>query len=154
MLRLSRMTDYATVILSYMGRDPDSVFSAADLAATLGVTPPTVSKVLKTLVRRKLVCSRRGSKGGYLLARPPHQISIAEIVEALEGPLGLTECAIATGRCAREDDCDIRDNWRRINRVFLQSLEGVTLSDMGASLPPSSKLAARQNHGNADAEHR
>lgn len=154
MLRLSRLTDYGTVILSHMGREPDGVFSVAGLASALGVTPPTVSKILKTLVKRKLVSSRRGSKGGYLLARPPHEISVAEVIDALENPFGLTECAVAEGRCAREGECGIRGQWQQINRIVRRSLEEVTLSDLNASrLPPTIK-DARQGHGKSDIEPR
>lgn len=150
MLRLSRLTDYGTVILSYMGQKPEGVFSVAELASALGVTSPTVSKILKTLVKRGLVRSRRGSKGGYLLARPPQEISVAEVIDALENPFGLTECAVGDGRCARENDCGIRGNWQQINRIVRRSLEEVTLLDMNASLPPLVDKNGRQKNASPD----
>lgn len=130
MLRLSKLTDYGTVIMSYMARQPDAVFSVAEVAAFVGVTAATASKILKTLARRDLVLSRRGAQGGYVLSRPPGQISIAEVIDALEGPLGLTECSVAAGLCAQEQRCRIRGQWQRINQVIRDTLDKVTLSDM------------------------
>jgi FeS assembly SUF system regulator len=130
MLRLSKLTDYSTVILAQMARQPDEVQSVAGLAAALGLAPPTASKVLKTLTRHGLVKSRRGSMGGYLLARPPAQISIADVVDAMEGRFGLTECSVASGLCAQEDSCGIRTQWQGLNGIVRQALNRVTLSDM------------------------
>jgi FeS assembly SUF system regulator len=130
MLRLSKLTDYSTVIMSYMAQEPGGVHSAAQMAAALGIAAPTASKILKMLARGDLVLSQRGAKGGYLLARPPEQISIAEVIAAMEGPLGVTECSIVTGLCALEADCSIRNHWRHLNQVVRHSLDQVTLADM------------------------
>lgn len=147
MLRLSKLTDYGTVILSHMGRQPELVFSVAEMAAALGVAPPTVAKVLKTLAKRDLVRSRRGSKGGYFLARPPEAISVADVIDALESPFGLTECGIADGRCTRESECHIRAPWLKINRIVRRSLEQVTLADMRDDDPPAAGRETRDTHG-------
>ena len=130
MLRLSKLTDYSTVIMSYMAREPGDIYSVAQMAAALGMATPTASKIMKMLARRGLVQSLRGTKGGYLLARPPDQISIAEVIDAMEGTLGVTECSMRKGLCAREAGCSIRNNWRDINRVIRQKLDQVTLADM------------------------
>ena len=130
MLRLSKLTDYSTVIMSYMAREPGDIYSVAQMAAALGMATPTASKIMKMLARRGLVQSLRGTKGGYLLARPPEQISIAEVIDAMEGTLSVTECSIRKGQCAREAGCSIRNNWRDINRVIRQKLDQVTLADM------------------------
>lgn len=135
MLRLSKLTDYGTVILSYMARRPDDVYSVADTASAVGVAPPTASKILKALAKRNLVQSRRGSKGGYVLSRPPGEISIAEIIDALESPFGLTECGAAAGLCAKEDLCRIRGHWQHINQIVRGTLTQVTLSDMNEVHP-------------------
>jgi FeS assembly SUF system regulator len=95
-----------------------------------GLAPPTVSKILKTLAREGLLVSARGAKGGYRLARPPREISLAQVIGALEGPIGMTECSSAPGLCLQESGCSIRTNWQRINRVILQALERITLEDM------------------------
>jgi FeS assembly SUF system regulator len=137
MLRLSKLSDYGTVIMSYMAREPGDIHSVAEMAATLGITAPTVSKVLKTLARRDLVQSMRGAKGGYILSRPPEQISIAEVIDAMEGPFGMTECSVVAGLCAQEAWCPIRGSWLRLNQVVRRALSEVTLADMsGASFRP------------------
>ncbi len=82
------------------------------------------------LARQNLLQSLRGAKGGYLLARPPGEISIAQVLNAMEGPTGITECSIAAGLCAQEGWCSIRANWQRINQVILRALNDVTLADM------------------------
>jgi len=133
MLRLSKLTDYSTVIMSYMARQPDDIYSVAEVAGVVGVAPPTASKILKTLARRNLVHSRRGMNGGYMLARAPGHISIAEVIEAMEGPFGLTECNVTAGLCVQEDQCRIRAHWQRIDRLIHHTLAQVTLSDMNRS---------------------
>ena len=102
MLRVSRLTDYATVVMALIATHPDHVHSAVQIAEETRLELPTVSKLLKTLGHAALVESFRGVNGGYRLARPASEISLAEIVEALEGPLGMTECSIAEGQCDRE----------------------------------------------------
>ncbi|MDF3834253.1 SUF system Fe-S cluster assembly regulator [Cupriavidus basilensis] len=130
MLRLSKLTDYGTVIMTHMARDPGRIHSAAEIAAEIGVAVPTASKILKMLARQDLLHSLRGAKGGYLLARAPRDISIAQVIDAMEGPAGLTECSIAAGLCAQEDSCAIRANWQRISLAIFHALDGVTLADM------------------------
>jgi len=131
MLRISKLTDYGTLILAHMAGLPDRVHSATGLADALGLGLPTVSKVLKTLGRHTLVTSQRGAHGGYVLSRPAAQISVADVIDALEDhPFGLTECSASTGVCGMESDCRIRDNWLRINTVVRQALRAVTVADM------------------------
>ena len=135
MLRVSRLTDYGTLIMSQMARFPTRVHSARDLASALGLGVPTVSKVLKGLMRRELVASVRGARGGYSLTREPERISIADIVDALEEhPFGLTECSATAGLCDIEDGCRVRANWRSISDIVRRALEGVSLADMAG--PP------------------
>jgi FeS assembly SUF system regulator len=135
MLRLSKMTDYGTVIMAQMAARPDAIHSAAELAAAAGLTTTTASKILKSLVHHQLVRSVRGSKGGYTLARAPQLISIAEVISALEGAVAVTECGVAPGSCAQEARCPSRDNWRRLNRLVHGMLSGVSLLDMTRPLP-------------------
>jgi FeS assembly SUF system regulator len=135
MLRVSRLTDYGTMIMSHMARSPERLFSAADLAATLGLGAPTVAKVLKALARGELVSSVRGLRGGYALARSPDEITIADIVDALEErPFGLTECSATSGLCDIEDACGIRANWRSISDIVRRALEAVSLAEMARPL--------------------
>lgn len=138
MLRISRITDYGTLILTHMASYPESVFSAATLAAALGLGQPTVAKVLKALTRAGLVRSTRGLYGGYALGRAPAEISVAEIVDTLEEQaFGLTECSATSGLCGLEPSCRIRANWMRINAVVRRALEDVTLADMAQPALPS-----------------
>lgn len=136
MLRISKIVDYGTLVLTHMAQYPDRLFSAADLAAALGLGQPTVSKVLKTLLRHSLVRSSRGSQGGYALTRSADQISVAQIIDALEEqPFGLTECTSTPGVCSYEAGCQIRMNWQRINAVVRRTLEEVSIADMVRPVP-------------------
>ena len=135
MLRVTKLTDYATVVLTVLAADPDHVLSATELAERAGLEPPTVAKVLKPLAQAGLVEGFRGANGGYRLARPADAIGLIEVVEAMEGPLGMTECSIHAGHCTIEDHCGVRANWRRINDVVVQALRSVTLAQMQA--PPA-----------------
>jgi len=129
MLRLSKLGDYGTVIMAHIACDAERCFSAAEVAAAIGVARPTVSKLLKILAREGLVVSHRGAKGGYSLARPPDQISIAQIIDAVEGRIAMTECSATAGLCARESGCAVRSAWRRINEAVRTALEGVRLAE-------------------------
>lgn len=130
MLRVTRLTDYATVVLTVLAARPDAVLSAPELAERAGLEAPTVAKVLKPLAAAGLVEGFRGANGGYRLARPAGAISLVEIVEAMEGPLGMTECSIASGQCGIEHSCGVRANWRRINDVVAEALGNVSLAQM------------------------
>lgn len=130
MLRISRLTDYATVVMTCLATNPGEVLSTAHIADCTHLELPTVSKLLKQLARADLVTSFRGVNGGYRLARQAQDISLAEIVEALEGPLGMTECSVAVGQCDREAHCSVRGNWRHINRTVSGALQAVSLADM------------------------
>jgi len=130
MLRLNKLTDYGTVAMVHIAREPDRTHAATELAGTIGVAVPTASKVLKMLARVNLLRSVRGVKGGYMLSRPAGEISIAELIDALEGPIGLTECSAIAGLCALEGSCSIRTNWQRINRMVLDALGQMTLADL------------------------
>jgi len=140
MLRVTKLTDYATVVLSAMAAEPTAVLSASELAERAGLEGPTVSKLLKPLAQAGLVEGFRGANGGYRLARPANVISLIEIVEAMEGPLGMTECSVHGGNCGIEDQCGVRANWRRINDVVAEALRSVTLAQMLSApvLPPES----------------
>jgi FeS assembly SUF system regulator len=136
MLRVSKLTDYGTVVMTYLARESDRLHSVSEIAAEIRLAAPTVSKILKQLVREGLVISHRGVKGGYSLARRPQQISMVEIIDALEGPVGLTECGSAPGLCLQESLCSIRTNWQRINGAVREALAGVSLAEMAEPDPP------------------
>jgi FeS assembly SUF system regulator len=141
MLRITKLTDYAVVVLASMVGtiDRDDVLAARDVAEKTGIPQPTVSKVLKQLARAGLVTSARGKHGGYRLARQPKQISVAEIINAVEGPIALTECSTeATSTCELEGSCPMEANWVRINVAIRRALEEITLAEM--SRPMASTL--------------
>ena len=137
MLRVTKLTDYATLVLTVLAARPGNVLSAPDLAEHAGLEAPTVAKVLKPLAQAGLVEGFRGANGGYRLARDPAAISLVEIVEAMEGPLGMTECSLHDGQCGIEQSCGVRANWRRINDVVADALRGVSLAEMLQPAPPA-----------------
>ncbi len=141
MLRVTRLTDYASLVLTILASAPQRVHSAAELAERAHLEAPTVSKLLKSLAQAGLVEAFRGANGGYRLARPADAISLVAIVEAIEGPLGMTECSLHDGDCGIQDHCGVRANWRRINDVVADALREVTLAQM---LAPAHGIARRR----------
>ena len=141
MLRVTKLTDYATLVMTVLATAPDAVLSAAELAERAGIELPTAAKVLKPLAQAGLVEGFRGANGGYRLARDPHEVSLADIVEAMEGPLAMTECSIHEGQCGIEDSCGVRCNWQRVNTVIAQALREVSLHAMthGDDIAPTRK---------------
>jgi len=149
MIRIAKLTDYAIVLLAYFARNGKQVHAARDLAAQAQIPVPTVTKVLKALSRGGLLLSQRGVKGGYSLARPSEEISIATIIGVIEGPIGMTECsAHAPGLCELEPVCPVRSNWQRINQAVQRALDTLTLADMTAPLAGSGN-SDRKNSGNS-----
>ena len=130
MLRISKLTDYGTVVLAHLAGAPDVVCSAADVAAATGIALPTVSKLLKSLGRAELVSSTRGASGGYQLTRDPRQISAADVIDVLEGPVSITECSASDSHCDYEQVCSVGSAWRRINIAIRHALDDVSLNDL------------------------
>ncbi|NCF51779.1 SUF system Fe-S cluster assembly regulator [Gammaproteobacteria bacterium] len=130
MLRISKLTDYGTVLLAHLAGTPGAVCSAADVAEATGIGLPTVSKLLKSLGRAGLVTSTRGANGGYRLARDPMQISAANVIDALEGPVSITECSASDSQCDYEQVCNVGGAWQRINIAIRHALDEVTLLDL------------------------
>lgn len=130
MLRISKLTDYGTVLLAHLAAHPAAICSAADAAAATGIALPTVSKLFKALARSGLVTSTRGPNGGYQLARSPQAISAADIIDALEGPVSITECSSADSLCEHESVCSVGGAWQRINVAIRLALDDVTLNDL------------------------
>ena len=130
MLRISRLTDYATVILASLGGG--SLASAADIAERTHIGLPTVSKLLKELQHAGLVKSMRGARGGYQLARPAAAISAADIIDAVEGPVALTECASGSGQCDIEPTCTVGHGWQGISLAIRRALVGISLTDLAS----------------------
>ena len=129
MIRMSKLTDYAIVLLAHLARSGRTL-AAQELAARSGVPLPTVSKLCKELAKAGLVVSHRGRHGGYGLARPAEGISVAEIVEALEGPIALTECSAGSGHCGIEHTCSVGRTWQRLSVAVRRSLSEITLAQL------------------------
>jgi len=134
-LRVTKLTDYAVLVLSVMASEPARVLSASDLAERARLETPTVAKLLKPLAQAGLVEGFRGASGGYRLARDAARISLKAIVEAMEGPLSMTECSAHAGQCNLEAHCGSRANWRRVNDVIADALGRVTLAQMHTPTP-------------------
>src|SRR5688572_8973711 len=140
MLRISKLTDYATVVLAALAEDPDRVQTATALAEHTHIALPTVSKLLKQLLRAGLVVSTQGKHGGYQLARPASQISAAAILNALEGPLALTDCSAGHGHCGIEQTCRVGRAWQRVNHAIRRSLHEVSLAQLAGIDPTQVRL--------------
>mgnify|MGYP000415734101 CR=1 FL=1 len=143
MFRLNRLTDYAVVVMSQMALRGGETRSAQQISDDTGVPLPTVSKLLNLLGRAKLVTSQRGASGGYTLGSEPEEITVAQIIQAMEGPIALTACVDgATDSCDAEAFCPMRGNWNKVNGAIRQALTSVTLADMMA-FPPAFELSPR-----------
>jgi FeS assembly SUF system regulator len=130
MLRMGKMTDYATVVLASLAQEPTTARAAAELAERTRLGRPTVSKVLKGLQRAGMVISSRGAQGGYRLARRPDQITAAQILDVFEGPIAITECSGASSQCGIERLCRVGGAWQRVNAAIRRALEDVTLHQL------------------------
>lgn len=132
MIRLTRQADYGILLLTRIASGPPrAVHAARDLADETRLPLPTVSKILKALAKEGLLQSHRGVKGGYSLARTAQSVSLADIVEALEGPIAMTDClAGPPSDCEHHSRCTVQHAWKRINAVVMKALEGVTLAEM------------------------
>ncbi|MDP3534097.1 SUF system Fe-S cluster assembly regulator [Halomonas sp. M1] len=135
MLKLSRLTDYAAVVMAQIARYPHDSHTAAGLAEAVQLPHPTVSKTLKMLVKAGLLESQRGAQGGYRLARPASHITAAEIISAIEGPVAMTECSQAEGECELAATCGVADNWQRVSLAIRTLLESVTLAHLADTTP-------------------
>lgn len=134
MLKIGKMTDYAMMVLSMMAKEPELVLSAASLADGLQLPLPTVSKILKTLGDSEIVTSVRGAEGGYRLAKPALNINVAEVIEAMEGDLAMTECCESTNSCSMISSCSMQDNWVKINHLIKSLLSRLSILDMAGPI--------------------
>ncbi len=143
MIKLNRMTDYGVVILVHVCSGVDEIITAPSLSLTTGLPLPTVSKILKKLAKKKLITSHRGVNGGYSQRRPLSKISVAEMIEALDGPVVLTACVEgAEHSCNVESLCPVRGGWDRVNTAVRNALEEISLEEL--CMP--ARLAEVANH--------
>jgi FeS assembly SUF system regulator len=151
MVRISRLTDYATVLLAVLAEQPQRLQTATSLAEQTRIAAPTVSKLLKQLQRAGLVVSTRGLHGGYQLARAATEISAAAILDALEGPVALTDCSAGAGQCEIEETCRVGRVWQRLNLAIRRSLYDVSLAQLAGIDTTQVTLPALERHMKAAA---
>ena len=138
MLRISRLTDYGIVLLARFAEEAEgTTLNAREMAKSTSLPLPVVSKMLKTLAGAELLRSQRGAKGGYQLVRDPAAITVADLLDALEGGVALMDCTAGPGHCEHEGSCGVREPWQRINRAVLAALENVTLAELVRPRPSS-----------------
>lgn len=143
MMKLNKLTDYAVLMLTHMGESPGEVFTVPQLAQESGVPQPTVAKLMKQLGRGGIVTSQRGAGGGYTLHGTLVKISVARVIEALEGPISITGCVEGGDTsCDSLPLCPMSGNWNRVNQAIQEALEGVSLADMTA--PPVTFLTPNE----------
>lgn len=136
MLRISKLTDYGIVLLVHLAHEaPGTTRNAREMAEATDLPLPAVSKMLKSLAAAELLESLRGARGGYRLARDPGKVTVAEILEALEGPIALMDCTVGPGHCDVEASCGVREPWQRINRAVHDTLRRVTLEELAHPTP-------------------
>lgn len=135
MIKISKLADYATVIMNFLASESGGRYSAAEIAAQTRISVPTVGKILKLLNEATLVNSERGVNGGYQLVSCPEDISLVEIITAIDGQPAMTECSKEENDCCtRGDMCELRGNWQLINRVIFNALDSLSLADMNRPL--------------------
>ena len=141
MIKLTNLADYAVVLMCHLAQEPQELSSAVGLAKISNVPVPTVSKILGALSRAGVLRSQRGLKGGFYLARPADDISVADIVEAVDGPIALTNCIEnAPGDCTLETLCTMKPHWQAINLAVKGALSGVSLAEISAPQIPAQSL--------------
>lgn len=144
-MKLSRLTDYAIIIMAAFARRGDMSFSAQVISGTTGLPLSTVSKLLKKLMKYRLLTSTQGAKGGYKLARSPSDITVADIIVAIDGPIEMTLCAGTESDCSLESSCAVKFGLKRINNIILQELRKVTLAEIIRPAPYHTQLVQRES---------
>ena len=137
-MRLSSMADYAVLTMSAAARHCGGArLNAAQLAEETGLPGPTVAKLVSRLSAAGLLKSVRGAHGGFKLARPAAAITLADIVEAVEGPIALTAC-VETGKhdCSLESACLLRPHWPQVNEALRGALAGIALVELSVPARP------------------
>ena len=142
MIILSKLADYGVIVATRLAAEPGRQMTAAALAAEARLPRATVAKVLKALAHAGVVSGARGAAGGYRLARPATEISVAEVVAAIDGAIGLTQCTSHTPSCERSEFCPTRTPWQRINHAVGAALSAVRLAEM---VPSAAGTAPRQS---------
>lgn len=144
MLRLSKLTDYAVVVLVRLART-DNVQTSPGIAAATGIPEPTVAKVLKILAASGLVSSQRGARGGYRAVRALSDIPVSDVIAAIDGPIALTACVEGSaGECESQGLCPMRGRWDPVNDAIQRAMAAISLADMQEfAVPAAFRVPAR-----------
>lgn len=153
MFRIAKLTDYGLVIMAELGSQPGKLYQSNELAAITGIKPPTVAKLLKILTKAGLTQSVRGVSGGYKLAKQATDISVADIIAAIEGPIALMECNSDETNCALSDICNIRSPWNKINQVVSNALNDLKLTDLHTREQKPLRIPLHTHTGNSHEQH-
>lgn len=148
MFRVNQLTDYACLVLVCLSsRQADERLSSTQVAELVGLEQPTVAKVLKMLTKADLVSSARGQRGGYRLLVPAAEINLKQLIEAMEGPIGITRCVTGDVTCCHTGSCDVQNHWHSITDEILRVLARVSIADMAkhSPLPLSTHPVAQKN---------
>jgi len=146
MIILSKLADYGVIVATHLAADPERQANAAAIAAATRLPPATVAKLLKALAHAGLTTATRGAAGGYRLSRRPAAISVAEVVAAIDGDIGMTQCSLHDTDCERTTFCPTRPHWAAINRAVGAALSAISLDDMitpFAFVPRAAAIAER-----------
>ena len=148
MLRLSKKADYALIAMKHLAlRDDTASSSAREIAELYAIPIELMAKVLQRLVRRGLLASHQGTRGGYQLARVPAQISVADVIEAIDGPVTVTACSTDDdGQCEQFAKCNVRDPLWKVRQRILTALGECTIADLAADVPPPPEAKAAVLH--------
>jgi FeS assembly SUF system regulator len=142
MLRLSNLADYGVVVMTAAARAAETAaapLSASQVSTLTGIPAPTVAKLMGQLGRAGLLTSQRGVAGGFALARPAARVSLADIVEAIDGPIALTHCGNSDAGCDLSHACAVRPHWAPVNRAVKAALSQVSLADLAPAMPQSTQ---------------
>ncbi|MFP5379068.1 MAG: RrF2 family transcriptional regulator [Vicinamibacteria bacterium] len=139
MLRLSKKSDYGLIAMKHLATkaDPSASTSAREIAETYDIPLELLAKVLQQLVRRRLLVSVQGTRGGYKLGRAPHLMTVADVIQAIDGPVTVTACSPDDHACEQFTKCSIRDPLWKIRSRILQSLATVTVAELAAEMEPA-----------------
>lgn len=147
MLRLSKKADYALMAMKHLAlRGNRGSSSAREIAGLYDIPIELMAKVLQRLVRRGLLASQQGTRGGYQLARKPSQISVADVIEAIDGPLTVTACSTEANRCEQFEKCNVRDPLWKVRERILTALGECTIAELSADPPPPAPPRAAVLH--------
>jgi Rrf2 family protein len=149
MLRLSKKADYALIAMKHLALHGDRGSSSArEIAEQYDIPIELMAKVLQRLVQRGLLASHQGTRGGYQLSRPPRQISVADVIQAIDGPVTVTACSTDDSNCEQYAKCNVRDPLWRVRERILQALGECTIAELASEQPTQVSARAAVLHTN------